>query len=186
MGPMIRKRRPTTRSLVPPTVRREAARRRKSAPQAASAVPIPPATASVEARAEALVAQLRSLGNEENRSGMARFGIRVERAFGVPVTELRRLAKAVGRDHALARALWASGHHEARLLSCFVEDPALVTPRQMEAWVGEIDSWDLCDQAATSLFDLTDHAWSKAAAWAERSEEFTKRAGFALMAGLAV
>lgn len=56
----------------------------------------------------------------------------------------------------------------------------------MEAWAREFDSWDLCDQAATSLFDQTTLAWDKARAWAKRDEEWVKRAGFALMAGLAV
>jgi 3-methyladenine DNA glycosylase AlkD len=83
-------------------------------------------------------------------------------------------------------ALWTTGNHEARLLACFVDDPAAVTEEQAEAWARDFDSWDICDQAATSLFDRTRHAWSKAADWAEREEEWIKRASFALMAGLAV
>ena len=61
-----------------------------------------------------------------------------------------------------------------------------MTERQLEAWVRDFDSWDVCDQATTSLFDLTKHAWSKAVEWAGRDGEWVKRAGFALMAGLAV
>jgi 3-methyladenine DNA glycosylase AlkD len=117
---------------------------------------------------------------------MARYGINVENAFGVSVYELRKLAKRLGTDHELALALWATGNHEARLLACFVDDPAAVTESQLEAWVRDFDSWDVCDQATTSLFDLTKHAWSKAADWAGRDEEWVRRAGFALMAGLAV
>jgi 3-methyladenine DNA glycosylase AlkD len=85
----------------------------------------------------------------------------------------------------LALALWATGNHEARLLACFVDDPGAVSATQMEAWARDFDSWDICDQATTSLFDQTRIAWRMAAGWARREEEWVKRAAFALMAGLA-
>jgi 3-methyladenine DNA glycosylase AlkD len=133
-----------------------------------------------------ILAELRALGSEKNRAGMARYGINVTSAFGVSVNQLRKVAKRLGTDHRLALALWATGNHEARLLACFVDDPALVRDRQVEAWARDFDSWDICDQATTSLFDLTKHAWGKAVKWAGRDDEWVKRAGFALMAGLAV
>jgi len=133
-----------------------------------------------------ILGELQGLGSERNRIGMARYGINVENAFGVSVYELRKIARRLGTDHNLALALWATGNHEARLLACFVDDPAAVTAAQMETWAADFDSWDLCDQATTSLFDLTIHAWKKAFEWAKRDEEWVKRGGFALMAGLAV
>jgi 3-methyladenine DNA glycosylase AlkD len=136
-------------------------------------------------RVRAIVSELCAMGNEKDRAGMARYGINVERAFGVSVYELRKVAKRLGTDHDLALALWATGLHEARLLAAFVDDPAKVTGGQMNAWARGFDSWDVCDQACTSLFDQTPHAWAKAAAWARRDEEWIKRGGFALMAGLA-
>ena len=136
--------------------------------------------------AAGILAELRSMGSERDRAGMARYGINVENAFGVSVYELRRIAKRLGTNHVLALALWATGNHEARLLACFVDDPALVSDKQMEAWARDFDSWDICDQATTSLFDLTRHAWAKANEWAGRDEEWVKRAAFTLMAGLAV
>jgi 3-methyladenine DNA glycosylase AlkD len=140
----------------------------------------------VTARCEALLAEIRSLGSEEDRAGMARYGINVTDAVGASIYVLRPIAKRVGRDHGLALALWASGLHEARLLAAFVDDPVRVTPEQMEAWAADFDSWDLTDQVTTSLFDLTPHAWDKAAEWAGRDGEWVKRGGFAMMAGLAV
>lgn len=137
-------------------------------------------------RVPAILAELRGMGSERARTGMARYGINVENAFGVSVCELRKIAKRLGTDHDLALALWATGNHEGRLLACFVDDPAAVTAEQTEVWAREFDSWDLCDQAATSLFDKTRHAWPKAVEWAARDEGWIKRAGFALMAGLAV
>jgi 3-methyladenine DNA glycosylase AlkD len=137
-------------------------------------------------RALGILAELRALGSAKDRAGMARYGISVENAFGVSICELRKVAKRLGTDHDLALALWATGNHETRLLACFVDDPDSVTGEQMEAWAGDFDSWDICDQATTSLFDLTKHAWTKAREWAARDEEWVKRGGFALMAGLAV
>ena len=133
-----------------------------------------------------VLSELRALGSERNRAGMARYGINVEHAFGVSIYELRRMAKRLGTSHELALALWATANHEARLLACFVDDTALVTERQAEAWARDFDSWDICDQATTSLFDLTKHGWPKAIEWAGRDGEWVKRAGYALMAGLAV
>ena len=117
---------------------------------------------------------------------MARFGIDTGRAVGVTVTELRRFARALGRDHELAAALWASGVHEARLLASLVDEPAMVSEAQMEAWVADLDSWDVCDGVCGNLFDRTPFALDKAVEWSSREPEFEKRAAFALMASAAV
>jgi 3-methyladenine DNA glycosylase AlkD len=117
---------------------------------------------------------------------MARYGIRTDRAIGVTVTELRVVARKLGRDHALAAELWRTGVHEARLLATMVDEPARVTEGQMEAWVRKIDSWDLCDQACANLFDRTPFAFDKAIEWSAREDEFVRRAGYALMATTAV
>lgn len=137
-------------------------------------------------RVNQILKELRGLGSGRDRKGMARRGINVAHAFGVSIGELRKVAERFGPDHELALALWKTGNQDARLLACFVDDPAAVTAEQMDEWAGGFDSWNLCDQATTSLFDLTPHAWTKAAEWAEREEEWIRRAGFALMAGLAV
>ena len=116
---------------------------------------------------------------------MARFGINVTNAFGVSVKEIRRIGKMCGRDHELALQLWTTGNHEARVLASVVDLPRAVTSAQMDAWIQEFNSWDLCDQCCGNLFDKTPFAWKKAAQWSRLKPEFEKRAGFALMAGLA-
>lgn len=137
-------------------------------------------------RVDEILSELRSLGSKQYVEKMARCGINVESAFGVSIYELRKVARRTGVDHELALELWKTGNHEARLLACFVDDPSAVTAEQMDGWARGFDSWDICDQATTSLFDLTKHAWSKVAEWAERDEEWIRRAAFAMMAGLAV
>ena len=135
---------------------------------------------------EEAMAVLRDLASEEDRAGMARFGIPTGEALGVRVPDLRRLAKEIGRDHGLALGLWDTGVHEARLLATMVADPKKVTEDLMESWVADFDSWDLCDQACSNLFDRTPWAYEKAIEWSGRESEFQKRAGFAMMAVLAV
>jgi 3-methyladenine DNA glycosylase AlkD len=117
---------------------------------------------------------------------MARYGINPENTLGVSIPSLRAMAKRIGTDHALALDLWASGIHEARVLAGLVDDPALVTAAQLERWAKDFDSWDVCDGVCSNLFDRTPYAWDKAVAWSARSREFVKRAGFVLMAALAV
>ena len=129
---------------------------------------------------------LKSQANMDNVAGMARFGINPDKTLGVSIPALRKLAKQIGRDHRIAQELWDSGIHEARILAGFVDDPKLVTEAQLEAWVAGFDSWDVCDQVCAGLFDATPFAWNKAVEWTARPEEFVKRAGFVLMAALAV
>jgi 3-methyladenine DNA glycosylase AlkD len=136
--------------------------------------------------ADEIIAELRAAANDHNRAGMARFGINTERALGISVTQLRLMAKGIGKSHELALQLWASGIHEARILASIVDKPEAVTEEQMEAWVAEFNSWDIVDQVCGNLFDKTPYAWDKAVAWTKRSEEFVKRAGFSLIAYMAV
>ena len=129
--------------------------------------------------------RLKALESPKDREGMARFGIKPGQALGISMTKLRAIAKEIGRDHELALALWKSGIHEARLLATIIDDPSLVTKQQMQTWVEDFDSWDLCDQACMNLFWRTEAGVELAFEWAERDEEYVKRASFALMARFA-
>ena len=130
--------------------------------------------------------ELKSRSDSRAVAGMARFGIDPKNAYGISMPKLRDLAKKIGKDHALAKGLWSSGVHEARILASIIDDPFLVTEAQMERWVLDFYSWDVCDQCCMNLFSKTEFAYRKAIEWSGRKEEFVKRAGFALMACLAV
>ncbi|MDX6611220.1 MAG: hypothetical protein QOD75_406 [Blastocatellia bacterium] len=151
---------------------------------------------------DAVLASLKRLGNKRTLEGMARYAITADQAFGVPVGEIRKLAKdlkpnrkaggdkhaqqdAVQRNHELAAALWETGWYEARMLAAFLDEPGLVTPAQMDRWAKDFDSWAICDTACFHLFDRTPHAFAKVTQWAKRRDEFVKRAAFALLASLA-
>jgi len=133
-----------------------------------------------------ILKQLKSLGNPVAAEGMARYGINTEHAYGVSIPNLRKIARKTGKDRPIAEALWSSGIHEARLLAGMVYPPAEITGRQMEEWVADFNSWDLCDQCCNNLFRKSVDARVKAVEWSARDEEFVKRAGFVLMACLAV
>jgi 3-methyladenine DNA glycosylase AlkD len=119
-------------------------------------------------------------------AGMARFGIDSSKALGVKLPEIRKLAKIIKKDHALAQELWDSGMHEARLLAGMVADPAKLTPQQMDKWANQFYSWDICDQACSNLFDRAPFVMDKIFEYSTSEREFVKRAAFVLMAGYAV
>jgi 3-methyladenine DNA glycosylase AlkD len=129
---------------------------------------------------------LKRRGTKRERDAQARFGIAASKSFGVSVGTIQQLGKRLGRDHDLALALWETGWYEARLLTAFVDDPALVTAAQMDRWTADFDNWGVCDTLCFHLFDRTPHAWRKVDQWTKRRDEFVRRAGFALMACLAL
>ena len=133
-----------------------------------------------------IISEIKSQFNPKNIEGMARFGISSKNTYGVPIPFLRNLAKKVGKNHELALELWDSGIHEARILAGFLDEPDKVSEKQLETWVLDFDSWDVCDQVCSSLFDKTEFAYPKVFEWTKRDEEFVKRAGFVLMACLSV
>ena len=133
-----------------------------------------------------VMVELRRKAKPRNLAGMARFGIDPHGRLGVSIPDVRRLAREIGRDHALALKLWKTGIPDARILASMVDEPGKVTAAQMEIWVRGFDSWDVCDQVCLNLFVNTPSAWEKAREWAGRDREFVRRAGFASMACLAV
>ena len=129
---------------------------------------------------------LESQSNPENVEGMKRFGISTKTALGLRKPQMEAVAKRIGRNHELAQRLWDSGIHEAKHVAAMIDDPKKVTEAQMERWVKDFDSWDVCDDCCGTLFDKTPFAYRKAMEWCKREQEFVKRAGFAMMAELAV
>ena len=130
--------------------------------------------------------KLKTLADPKAVEGMARYGINPQNTYGVSIPNLRKIARETGKNHALAQELWASGIHEARILAGMIDDPSMATEEQLESWVEDFDSWDVCDQCCMNFFQKTEFAYRKAIEWSERDKEFVKRAGFAMMACLAV
>ena len=137
-------------------------------------------------RGERVIKRLRGMSNDDNVRGMARYGIATAGTLGISMPEIRRMAKELGKDHELALELWKSKIHEARILAALIAEPKRMTRRTMELWVKDFDSWDVCDQVVSNLFDKTSVAYELAFVWSVREEEYVRRAGYVMMAALAV
>jgi len=129
--------------------------------------------------------KLKAKANPDDLEGMAKFGMAIGKRLGVSVPEMRRIAKEAGKDHKLALKLWNTGVAEARIVASMIAVPEELTEKDMNAWVKDINSWDVCDQVCMNLFEKTSLAGQKIIEWSEREEEFVKRAAFALIACLA-
>jgi 3-methyladenine DNA glycosylase AlkD len=141
--------------------------------------------------AKKVMAELKRLSNPNPKdlAGMARYGINTDHAWVISVPKLRNYAKELKKElnrHEIALEIWDTEVHEARILAGFIDDPEKVTDEQLEKWVKDFDSWDVCDLVCSELFDKTKFAYQKAEEWSERQEEFVKRAGFVIMCALAV
>lgn len=137
------------------------------------------------ARVDTVLEQLKAVARPDQVAGMASYGMTPEGRLGVSVPDMRKIARQVGKDHRLALELWQTGIAEARIVAAMVAEPGKLTEQQMEEWVKDINSWDVCDQVCMNLFEKTPLAWQKIRDWSVREEEFVKRAAFALMACLA-
>ena len=133
-----------------------------------------------------IIEKLKSLSDPEAVEGMARYGITPEKTYGVSIPNLRKIAKETGRGQDLSLKLWECNTRETRILAGMIGDPVKVTLEQMESWVREFTYWEICDQCCMNLFEKTVFAYRQAEQWSMNEEEFIKRAGFVLMARLAV
>ena len=116
----------------------------------------------------AVLRELKSLADPRVRAKMEYFGVCVPNAHGVSAPVLHALAKRVGKNHALALELWATGIHEARILATLIGESRKVTAREMERWARDFDSWDVVDAACCYLYPQAKSAWTKVAAWSRR------------------
>lgn len=137
-------------------------------------------------RLAAALALLQENARPEALEGLARFGITGDNRLGLSMPDIRRIARTLGHDHALAQALWDTGIPEARIVAGLVAEPAQLSSRQMDVWAKGFASWDVCDQVCGSAFLASPLAWRKVQAWASHRDEFVRRAAFALLATLAV
>ena len=136
-------------------------------------------------RYDEVIARLKAEANPDNVAGMARYGISTTNTLGISIYTLREIAKELKKDHELALKLWGSGFHEARILASFIDDPEKVTDAQLERWVKDFDSWDVCDQVS-ELISKTPYVLKKIHEWSVNETEFVKRTAFSLIAKISV
>ncbi len=134
---------------------------------------------------EEILKKLKEKANPDQLEGMSRFGMAIEKRLGISVPDMRKIAKETDKNHQLALELWKTGFAESMMVASIIDIPGEITEEQMEDWVKDFNSWDVCDQVCMNLFDKTPLAWKKVADWADREEEFVKRAAYTLIACLA-
>jgi 3-methyladenine DNA glycosylase AlkD len=133
-----------------------------------------------------ILSKLDSMSDPAAAEGMARYGITATKVYGVTIPKLRELARGIGRDHELAGKLCDVDSRETRILAGMVAEPGKATEEEIDRWVGDFDSWEVCDQCCMNLIEKTGFAYEKAVEWSSHEEEFVRRAGFVMMARLAV
>lgn len=146
----------------------------------------PPRESRSPLTCDEILARLRPLGCRSDVEGMARFGIRPDKAFGIRAPVLKKMAREIGRNHRLALELWATGIYEARAIAALIEEPELVTESHAERWLRDFDNWATCDGCCLYLFTYLPFAWRKIFEWSRRKREYEKRAAFSLIACLTV
>lgn len=142
--------------------------------------------APLDERVESALASLKRKATKATRDGMARYAIPSDNAYGVAMKDIKALGATLGRDQALAAALWDTGVYEARMLASFVGEAERLTPAVMERWCRDFDNWAFCDALSFNLFDRSPYAWDKVVEWSRRDKEFEKRTAFALLWSLSV
>lgn len=142
-------------------------------------------SAEVNRDAAAALAWLKENSSQKVRDGMARYGLPSDKALGVGVGAIQKYGKQLGRDQAVAEALWATDVYEARLLASFVGEPEKLTPALMDRWCRDFDNWGVVDTVCFKLFDQSPHAWGRIEPWARMKGEFQRRGGFVLLACVA-
>lgn len=128
-----------------------------------------------------VIAHLRGLGSEENRQGMKRYGIRIDRALGISHGVQRDIARKIKRNHERAFDLWASGITEAQFIASLTADPKRFTKIDAHRWAATFDSWDIVD-GVSDLFVDTDHWGELIEEFADDEREFVRRTAFAMIA----
>jgi 3-methyladenine DNA glycosylase AlkD len=144
------------------------------------------AKTSLQNELQSALKWLKSHSTKATLDAMARYALPSNNAFGVAYRDMKALGKRLGRNHELAAALWGTGVYEARMVTSFVADPALLTPAQMDRWCKDFDNWGICDTMCFNLFDRAPHAWAKVTQWSSSNDEFVKRTAFALLWSLSV
>ena len=141
---------------------------------------------SLDDQVEAALVWLKKHSTRATRDGMARYAIPSDNAYGVAMKDIKALGKQLGQRNDLAIALWDTGVYEARMLTSFVADPALLKSTQMDRWCKDFDNWAICDAMCFNLFDRSPHRWAKVKQWGTSRREFEKRTAFALLWSLSV
>ncbi|MDZ7847451.1 MAG: DNA alkylation repair protein [Owenweeksia sp.] len=107
-------------------------------------------------------------------------------ALGLRMPILRKLAKDIGHDQALAGALWQRELHEAKLLATLITEPSKFTPELADSWLEDVYSWDICDQLCINTLVKLEERWDLPQRLTPNPEEYVRRAGLVMIVALRI
>lgn len=125
------------------------------------------------------------LKKNRNERGIAHWKKKPRRlkSFGIGLTQLRKLAKQVGRDHKLALQLWKSDYYDAKVIGLLIDDPKQITREQAEMQVE-----GLCDGMLAHVFSSCDATLAKtplaidiASDWMESEDPVRRRCAYGML-----
>jgi 3-methyladenine DNA glycosylase AlkD len=128
--------------------------------------------------------QLESAGTDQNRKVYGKHGVQ-EPMHGVSFAALGKLKKAIKTDHPLARQLWTTGNHDARILATMIADALQMTEADLETWVGDLDNYVITD-AFSKMAAQSSFARKKMQQWTRKPDEWMSTAGWNLLGLLAM
>jgi 3-methyladenine DNA glycosylase AlkD len=132
---------------------------------------------------EQVMAELEAAGSEQTRKTYRRHGV-IDEQFGVNYSFMNPFAKKIKVDHELAKALWASGNHDARILATMIADPEQADDALLETWIHDLNNYGLSD-AFSGYAAKTPLAREKAEQWTQSDHEWIGATGWNVLGDLA-
>jgi len=105
------------------------------------------------------------------------------KSFGIGLTQLRKLAKQIGRDHELALELWKSQYYDIKVLALLIDEPKKITREQAESQVEQLNAGMLehvfssCD----ATLPKTGFALELCLDWLESNDPTRRSCGYGLL-----
>jgi len=135
---------------------------------------------------ELILQELYEYSDDKRKSNLVKLGIPKESSLGVSTGDIRKIAKKYKKNEELAKELWESKIHDAKLLAVLLLNPKQATVEKIEYYMKEIYSWDLCDHFCKNYLLKTKNYSEYIDKWVNNSQTYYKRAGFMLIASQVV
>ncbi len=128
---------------------------------------------------------LKSHRNERGMQNWEKLGAGTKglTSFGMGLTQLRKIAKQVGRDHTLAQRLWKTDNYDAKVIALLIDDPLQMTPEQAEEQVEEVGAAMLAHvfSSCDATLAKTPFVVELACRWIEHRDAVRVQCGYGLI-----
>ena len=133
-----------------------------------------------------IIIELQTMSSDKYKTNVIKLGIPEKDSIGVSTSDVRKLAKSITKSNTLAKELWKTGYHEAKLLAVLLFDKKTLLLEDVEPLIEQVYSWDLCDHLCKNLLIKMKGYESLITKWYSKNKTYTKRAAFTLIASAAI